>query len=195
MALLRVTSASTDGEATPGAACPGGTSRTSPTGEQEKCSLPSHQLLTHHVEDALMVGHNDSRALHLEVLQSLHFKPQAEEILEGPDNSFDDSAEEKSSQQEGRKGWKETRRALGQRTFRLICAVLHSGLPCMVSMLQDVSVTCPVQVLGYPSATRLFLLQAAGSHKLFTQFSQQLPLPSTPNTQGRLCQVCSDAAQ
>lgn len=49
-----------------------------------------------------MVGHNDSRALHLEVLQSLHLKPQAEEILEGPDKSSDDSAEEKSSQQQGR---------------------------------------------------------------------------------------------
>lgn len=51
-----------------------------------------------------MVGHNDSRALHLEVLQSLHLKPQAEEILEGPDNSSDDSAEKKSSQQQGREG-------------------------------------------------------------------------------------------
>lgn len=138
---------STDGEAAPGAACPGGTSRTSPNGEQEKRSLPSHQLLTHHVEDALMVGQNDSRALYLEVLQSLHLKPQAEEILEGLDNSFDDSAEgKKSSQQQSREakgcntqwGWKETRRALGQRTSSLICAVVCPGVcPARSHMLQE----------------------------------------------------------
>lgn len=68
----------------------------------KKRTAPPFQLLTHHVKRALVVGHNDCRALHLEVLQSLHLKSQAEEILEGLDHSFDDSAEEKSSQQQGR---------------------------------------------------------------------------------------------
>lgn len=183
---------STDGEAAPGAACPGGTSRTSPNGEQEKRSLPSHQLLTHHVEDALMVGQNDSRALYLEVLQSLHLKPQAEEILEGLDNSFDDSAEgKKSSQQQSREakgcntqwGWKETRRALGQRTSNLICAVACPGVcPAWSHMLQECCSLAlfSAMVLGCPGATRLFLLQAAGPHKLSNNSPRSCHSPAHP---------------
>lgn len=68
-----------------------------------------------------MVGHNDSRALHLEVLQSLHLKPHAKEILEGLDHSSDDSAEEKSSQQQGREVTGSAIPRVGRRRQEQLC--------------------------------------------------------------------------
>lgn len=82
----------------------------------KKSASPLGLLLTHHVEDALVVGHNDGGALHLKVLQSFHLKPQAEEIFEGLDHGFDDPTEEEKSGQtaagQGCSGGKETRTAL-----------------------------------------------------------------------------------
>lgn len=65
-----------------------------------------------------MVGHDDGRALHLEVLQSFHLKPQAEEVLEGLDYGFDDPGEEKREEESGQT-------AAGQGCNGVCCTVLH----------------------------------------------------------------------
>lgn len=101
-----------------------------------------------------MVGHNDSRALHLEVLQSLHLKPQAEEILEGLDNSFDDSAEEKSSQQQGKEVTGSAIPSMGGRRQEELCGreppvSFALCLSCMVPCAQRASVAC--EALSTPS--------------------------------------------
>lgn len=39
--------------------------------------------LTHHVQDALMIGDDDAGAVNLKVLQTFDLKPQAEHVLQG----------------------------------------------------------------------------------------------------------------
>lgn len=72
--------------------------------------------------------------------------------------------------------------------------MIHPGVcPAWYHILQECCsfALFSAMVLGCPGVTRLFFLQSAGPHKLLKQFCQELPLPSTPNTQGRLCQFCS----
>lgn len=117
----------------------------------------------------------------------------------------------KSSQQQGREGrgchtqwgWKETRRALGERTSGLICAVVHPGVsPAWSHVLQECCsfALLSAMVLGCPSAARLSLLQAAGPYKLFKHFSRSCHSPahptpkegsarSAPCSAGRCCSI------
>lgn len=46
---------------------------------------------THHVQDALVVGDDDTGVVHLQLLAALYLKAKAIDVLEGPDEPADDA--------------------------------------------------------------------------------------------------------